>query len=345
MPAALALSVIALAAMVAGCPCIRVPVNASPALRWWLFSNFGAQRICPEMLKRGLPLRTQDRAPAVGRFFPAQCGVDIDGDRQVVTVHFSGTGYAFTTLTRRVGFSCTASVEYRMDFWLGEEDIYVWGQVNRIVNGPSFRLGYVENPLADAATAATPLGTVANLFGNQIAAGELTRGFTVVRNEPRGDSFALGVIQPPQRPITPFDVSGSESLTYANETVEVHGNARDYLGPFEIVDEDQRLQLKLYLEGPAVDVLVVDRRTGDAWREDYQTGRPLGPPPGPVWAGAPLVSGRGEQRASYRLPVGQYYVVIDNTQYAGTMNPPFQPLNPLSDPMAKLSYVAQLGEE
>ncbi|MBW2528463.1 MAG: hypothetical protein JRI23_30085 [Deltaproteobacteria bacterium] len=326
----------------AGCPCVRSTVNASPGLRWWLFSNFGASQICPEMLKRGMGLRLQDRAASVGRFWPNQCSVDVDGDRQVVTVNFSGTGYAYHSMTRRVGFSATASVEYRPDFYLGEEDIYVWGKVNRIVNGPSFRLGYVENPVADFATATTPLGMVANMFGTQITMGELTRGFTVVRNDETGDDFALGILMPPQKPRRPFDVEGTEMLVFANETTEIRANQRDYLGPFEVADTDQALLMKYYLQGSAVDVMVVDKRTGDMWREAYQTGQALGPPPGPVLAGAPLQP--GEMRTSYRLAPGQYYVVIDNTSYAGVVKAPFVPPAPLPEPVVELSYVAQLAD-
>ena len=35
---------------------------------------------------------------------------------------------------------------------------------------------------------------------------------------------------------------------------------------------DQQLQLKLFNQGPAVDVMVVARQVGDAWRESYQLG-------------------------------------------------------------------------
>jgi hypothetical protein len=343
--AALALGVLVLAVVGVGCPCIRGPVNASAGLRWWLFSNFGASKICPEMIKRGVGLRMQDRGAMVGRFFPNQCGLDVNGNTQTVTVHFSGTGYAYTPLTKRVGFSTTASVEYRPDFYLTEDDIYVWGKVNRIVQGPSFRLGYVENPVADAATAVTPLGQIANLFGNQIVSGELTRGFTVVQNdETETKTFALGLLMPPQKPHTPFDVEGDERHTFANETVQVQWQQRDFLGPFDVVDTDQVLTMKMFLEGPAVDVMVVSKQVGDIWREAYQTGRPMGPPPGPVMAGGPLQPQR-DQLASYRLPPGQYFVVIDHSQYAGTVNPPpASPLNPLGGPGVKLSYVAQLAD-
>ncbi len=345
VPASLVLTVLVLAVVGVGCPCLRGPVNASPALRWWLFSNFGASKICPEMIKNGVGLRAQDRGPAVGRFFPTGCTVDVNDDQQTVIVNFIGTGYATTAISGRVGFQCSASVEYRPDFYMGEDDLYVWGKVNRIVNGPKFELGYVENRIADVATQMTPLGTIANLFGNQIVAGELTRGFTVVENwDTETKSFSLGVIQPPQKPRTPYDVSEDENHTFANESIEIQYGQRDYLGPFEVVDSDQRLLMKMHLQGPRVDVMVVQKNIGDLWRESYQQGRPLGPPPGPV-AGATVLEPGRESKVAYNLRPGHYYVVVDHTQYAGVVAPPpVSLLAPLSGPLARITYVAQLAE-
>lgn len=340
--AGLALVVLVVAVVGAGCPCLEAATEASPSLRWWLFSNYGAERICPEMLKRGVSLRLQERAPAIGRFFPTQCSYQVDDNAQTLTVHFAGTGYGFIQPAKRVGFSASASVEYRADFQIAGDDVYVWGRVNRVVHGPEFKIGHVEDRIVDVATSVTPLGAIANYFGNQIVQGELTRGFTVVHNEDRGDSFALGLLSPPSKPFHPFDVSDSEHFTFANETIEVHANQRDYLGPFEIAEMGQVLSMRLYNEGPPVDVMVVDKFTGDQWREGYQTGQPLGPPTGPILAGNPLQTGQATQ--NYRLAPGMYYVVVDNTQYAGVVNPPIMPLNPLSDPVAKISYVAQLVE-
>lgn len=341
-----------LAILGVGCPCARGPVNASPGLRWWLFSNFGASKICPEMVKRGVGLKLQDNGAAVGRFFPTGCNVDVDNQNQLVTVHFTGTGYAFTPVSRRVGFRCTASVQYRPDFYLGEDDIYVWGKVNRIVNGPNFELGYVENKLADVATSLTPLGGLATTFGNQIVAGELTRGFTVVQSwGTESNSFALGILMPPVKPSGPFDVSQDQRYTFANEATEVQPYQRDFLGPFEIVDGTQQLILKMQLQGPAIDVMVVTKAVGDLWREGYQLGQPLGPPPGPVVAGAPLLPGPQVQ-SSYQLLPGFYYVVLDNTPYAGQVAPPPPSLlDPLGLPLglgsaaaARVSYTVQLAE-
>ena len=100
--------------------------------------------------------------------------------------------------------------------------------------------------------------------------------------------------------------------------------------------------MTMSVSGPAVDVMIVEKRVGDAWRESYQLGQPLGPAPGPVAGGAPLQPGPA-QTSRFTLPPGLYYVVLDNTQYAGLVNPPIMPLNPLSDPVARVSYVAQTG--
>ncbi len=342
---ALILSLLVAAVTIGGCRCLDPVVNDSPGLRWWLFSNFGAERICPEMTTTGVPLRLQDRGPAVGRFFPTTCQVEINGSAQTVTVLFTGTGYAYTSLTRRVGFEASASVEYRADFFLTDDDIYVWGKVNRIVRPPDFKLGYVENPFA-AGAVLTPLGHIANTFGNQIVQGELTRGFTVVQNRDTDTkTFGMGILQPPRKPHTPYDVSEDTDYTFANETVQIEWNQRDFLGPFEVVDTDQQIQMRMFLQGPAIEAIVVAKQVGDIWREQYQRESILGPPPGPVLAGTPLTPGR-ETRAAFRVPPGRYYVVLDHTNTAGSVAPPAgNILNPIAaGAAATVSYVAQLGE-
>lgn len=342
--AALSLAAMVVASTFAGCPCISGPVNASPGLRWWLFSNFGASKICPEMLKSGVSLRLQDRSPAIGRFFPMQCAYNVDDNAKTVTVHLSGTGYGYMMPAKRVGFSVTASVEYRPDFQIAGDDIYVWGKLNRIVQGPNFQLGYVENPVVDVMANVPPFGGIANFLGNQVVTGALSRGFTVVQNEDTGKDFTLGILFPPAKPHHPFEVTSTEYYTFANEVIEVNAQQRDYLGPFEIVDAGQSLFLKISTEGAPVDVMIVDKATGDAWREGYQTGRALGPPPGPVQAGGPLQPGSVDSRR-YPLRPGSYYVVIDNTSAAGLVNPPINILNPLAGgATARVSYMAQLVE-
>ncbi|MDI1443771.1 hypothetical protein [Polyangium sp. 6x1] len=338
----LVLLVLALSFAVAGCPCAGTVVNANPQLRWWLFSNFGASRICPEMLKIGVPLKTDSSSPAMGRFFPMTCNYTVDDARQTVAVTFAGTGYGYMMPAKRVGFSTSATIELRPDFAISDDDIYVWGRLNRIISGPDFRVGYIENAAFNVASNIPPFGTLTNFFGNQVITGELTRGFTVVANEDRGNEFTLGILMPPNKPAKPFKVQDDERFTFANESVDIHGNARDFLGPFE-VGSGQSLYLTMSVQGPTVDVMIVSKMVGDPWREGYQTGQPLGPAPGPVLGGAPLAPGPAQTR-KFGLAPGLYYVVLDNTQYAGLVAPPTQVLNPLYDPVARVSYVAQVGE-
>ncbi len=342
-PLSSTLSALALAALVAlslsvsGCTGI---INSSPDLRWKLFSLFGASKICPEMLKKGVSIRLQERSPAMGRFFPMQCTYKVDNSRQTLTVSIAGTGYGYMMPAKRVGFSVTASVEYRPDFVIAGDDLYLWAKLNRMVDGPHFQLGYVENPIVDVA--ANALGGITNFLGNQVVTSAMTQGFTVIHNEDKGDDFTLGIIHPPERPHHPFQTS-SQRYTFANETVDVQGNQRDFLGPFEIAKAGQALYLTLSVQGPAVDVMVVDKATGDVWRDMYQTGKPLGPPPGVVLNGGPLQPGPVDNRR-YQLAPGLYYVVIDNSPYAGTVGPVGSLFNPLNGTLAQVSYVAQLGD-
>ena len=339
----LTLLVLVFSFVIAGCPCTETVVNNNPQLRWWLFSNFGASRICPEMLKIGVSLKTDARTPAIGRFFPSTCTHTVDDATQNVILSFSGTGYGFIAPAKRIGFSCSATIALRPDFQLSGDDIYVYGKLDHHIRGPEFRLGYVENPAVNIATSIPPFGNIANFLGNQVLTSELTRGFTVVANEERGNEVALGILTPPGRPVKPFRViEGDQKFTFANEVVDVHGNQRDYLGPFE-VSPGQALYMTMSVQGPTVDVMIVDRRTGDSWREMYQTGLPLGGPPGPVAGGAPLAQGPSST-LRYVLAPGLYYVVIDNTPNAGLVAPPIQPLNPIHDPIARVNYIAQVGK-
>ena len=233
-----------------GCPCFRDAVNASPEVRWWLFSNFGAQRICPEMQKRAAPLRLAPNPNAVGRFFPEQCQTTVNDAAQTVTIAFSGSGFAWTPIGGRVAFTVAASVEYRMDFFMAEDAVYVWARPARIVTGPTFQVSSIEYKVANWA-AQGPAGYLVNTFGNQIVSSEIASGFTVVHGD-EGDEFALGILQPPLRPPRPFDTS-SGRYAFANETTEVHPEQIDLLGPFEVAANGQALFARLFVRGPAIE--------------------------------------------------------------------------------------------
>jgi hypothetical protein len=323
-------------------------VNNDPDLRWFVFSHFGASRVCPELLKKGVPIHSQDRAPAVGRFFPMTCNVAIDGADRMIIVSVAGTGYGYLTPARRIGFSVTASVEYRPDFVMVGDDVYIWAKVNRIVDGPHFQTGYIENPVIDVMGNVPPFGSMANFLGDQAVTSTLTQGFTVIHGA-HGDDFSLGLLFPPQRPNHPFTVRPRERFTFANETTDVQPAERDFLGPFEVAKEGQALFFSTTVLGTPVNLVVVSKATGDLWRDMYQTGKPLGPPPGPVLYSAPVPPGPVDTRR-YDLPPGLYYVVLDNpgpAPLAGAFPALLNPLGPLGlsgGTLARVSYVAQLSD-
>lgn len=331
-----------IACVAVGCPCVRGAVNASPGLRWWLFSNFGVQRMCPEMLKRGAPLRLSPNGNTIGRFFPTQCQHEVNDELQTVTIHFGGTGFAWTPVAGRVGFSAEAAVEYGMDFYMAEDAVYVWAKTRRIVHGPDFKIGSVENKVADWA-ARSPVGYMANLFGSQIVSGQLSSGFTVVHADD-GDDFTLGILQPPARPKKPFDTAGGDRYVFANETTEVRYGQIDMIGPLEVTDNDQALFFRFRVQGPPIEVLLVRRGTGDLWREGLQQGAALGPPPEPALAGWPLPN-TGETKKKIKVPPGQYYAVLDNSANVGTVMPPWNPLAVVGGNLALVSYTAEVGDE
>jgi hypothetical protein len=334
------LSAAAAALVLTGCGLFRGAVNSSPGLRWWIFSHFGAEKMCPEMLKRGAPLQLVPGGDTLGRFFPNACRTEVNDGQQTVTIHFAGTGYAWTPVAGRVGFSMGASVEYRPDFQLTSDAMYVWAQVNRVVAGPTFAIGSVENKLADWA-ARSPAGYLASTFGSQIVQSQLASGFTVVRTD-HGDEFSLGHLTPPARPVRAFDLGSEDRVVLANETTDVRPGQVDFLGPVEVTESGQALFLTLALNGPAVDVLVLGRAQADPWRESLQLGAPLGAPAYPPVATFVVQPGPSKQRL--RLPPGQYYLVIDNSNSVGAVAPPWSPLSVLGGGAAVLACSVELGE-
>jgi hypothetical protein len=325
---------------VTSCGWLKGPVNASPGLRWWLFSNFGAQRLCPEMMKHSAPLRLTQGGNAVGRFFPDGCSTQVNNGTQTVTVNFSGSGYAWTPVAGRVGFTAGASIDYRMDFYLAEEAVYIWAVPAQVLRGPEFKVGAIEYPVANFA-AQGPAGYLVNTFGSQLMQSQLAAGFTVIHGDD-GDEFALGRVAPPQRVPSPF-VRGSDRFALANETTEVKSGQIDFLGPFEIVDSEHALFLRTRLTGPSVDVLVVSRSVGDVWRKGLEMGTPLGPPPSLPVSGWVLTPGP-ERQDTLRLAPGQYYVAIENGTRVGSVNPPWSPLGVIGGNVAVVAYMAELGE-
>jgi hypothetical protein len=324
-----------------GCPCLREPVNASPGIRWWLFSNFGANRLCPEMLARSAPLKLAPNPNVLGRFFPEQCQAVVNDQSQTITLSFSGSGLVWTPVAGRVAFTAAASVEYKMDFYLDEDAVYVWARPARVLSPATFQVTAVEARLLDVA-AQGPLGFIANSFGGQIVSGQLASGFTVVHAED-GDAFALGQLSPPARP--PRIFAGTEGRKMLlNETIEVHQDQIDLLGPLTVEEGGQALHVRLVAQGPSLDVLLLPRGTGDLMRRNLAAGIPLAPPPAPPLSSFPLMAGRD---FAQRIPLapGQYYLLVDNSVRIGTTNPPWSPLGVVGSNTAVLSAAVELGAD
>jgi hypothetical protein len=333
-------SLLVAGAMLTSCGLFRGAINSSPGLRWWLFSSFGANKLCPEMLRRGTPLRLTPNGNVIGRFFPSTCQNLVDQASQTITIRFGGTGYGWTPLAGRIGFAASAAVEYRPDFFLDDDAMYVWARTNRIVATPEFQIGSSESPIVNAA-AQSPVGYLANIFGGQIMGGQLASGFTVVRTED-GDDFTLGILQPPARPQHPFNASDDERYVFVNETAEIRAEQIDFVGPIQVPQQGQALYIRYRRQGPAAEALVYDRRVADYWRDTLQRGALLAPPQQPPIASLPLTASEAEHKL--RLPAGEYMIVIDNSSRVGTVRPPWNPLSTVGVNTLFLSYRVELGE-
>jgi hypothetical protein len=339
-PAVLGLWMILFAIAATGCPCAGVILNNDPNLRWWAFKTWGAQRVCPEMLKSSVPLRWQEGQAVAGRYFPTSCTHSINDQNRTILVNVGGTGYLYMPTVKRVGFNLNVAVEYTFDYRFEDEGVWAWGKLHKVAAGPDFKILSVENKIADIAAVMTPAGPAANTVGGQVVTGFLQRGFTVIETD-SGKEFSLGILPPGKHPVRPIEIdAGDETLTFANETTDVAVGQRDFLGPFEVADEDQAIQIKGSLAGNAVELMVFQKTIGDSWREAYQTGGGVAPPMNPVSTAA-IQPGPFTKR--FKLRPGFYYVVVDNTSTAGQVNPPVGFLN-IVDPTSRLTYVAQLIE-
>jgi hypothetical protein len=324
-----------------GCAWFRSAINDSPEIRWWLFSHYGADRMCPEMQRRTAPLRLGAGGNVIGRLFPSSCQAQVDEGRRTVSLEFTGSGYAWTAIAGRVGFSVHAGVEYRADFSLQSDAMYVWARSERMLFPAQFHVDSVQNRLVDWATQQSVGAYLTSVFGAQLAQSQLASGFTVVRTE-QGDSFSLGILQPPERPAEPFRAGAEDRQLVASETVEIRVEQLDFLGPIWVSGEGQGLFFRYQLTGPAAEALLYARADADAWRERLQRGAAFGPPPVPALLGFGLSPGAGSEQ-SFRLPPGQYVLVVDHTSQLGAVSPPYNPLNAVGANSLVLSYRLELG--
>jgi hypothetical protein len=300
--------------------------------------KFGLERFCEEMNRRGAPLKLNEGQPVTGRFYAESCqsqAID-DESRQSFVVKFSGKGYAWNELLGRIGFTSSGLVEYAADFRLKDGAMYVYFRPRRI-DAAAFQTLMVES--AAAQVGMTVSGVNADEAGRRIVTGQLERGFTVIRYGTSGETdFGVGIVPVGGQPYKPFQISGSDKLTLANERTEVPVGQQDIIGGFEITRDGQALYLTMSLDGAAgADVFVLPKPVGDRMVEQYVRQRGAAPMDAPPLLDEALVPGPLWKRF-VPLNRGLYYLVLDHSGSVGRTHPP------ASSGAAKIDYLVQVGE-
>lgn len=284
---------------------------------------YGTSRICAEVQSRSMPLRLRDDDPIVGRFIPLGCASrELAGGN--LSLQFGGRGYVWTNLSLRVGFEAASSMEYDTDFLMDGSTMYVYFRP-RNAAGATFVTRMVEQPQAAFFGGLPALGgaggqSMTDRFGSQIMAGQLSRGFTVIRTAGGTVELGVGILPPGKHPAPAIAGVDGGKQVIVNERTEVHRNQRDYV-PLEVPQGRSRLTLLVGVDGaPAIDVLLVPRAMGEAWLWTYLTQAATTPPPGPPILDEAVAAG-GVWRRTLAVPPGQYYLVLDNTETAGRTAP------------------------
>lgn len=316
---------------------ISGPINdpSNRALRRDILA-FGIKQLCPEMVQHSAPLKLAEDSPAIGRFYPRVCTQQAlaNGD---LFVQFSGVGYAYTNVSKKITFQMAGTVTYDPDFLMDGSTMYAYFRT-RQVQGSSFQTRVIEQPIANFMNQLSPLG---DQFGRQLVSGKLSEGFTVLRESNGNADFGLGMIERGKRPVHPFDVRSSDRSTYENMRAEVHQGERDFIGPVAVVGSGRALFVTARLDGvPAADVLLMRKADADASIELYLAYPQAGPLAGSPLRGDVVQAGVPYVR-TMPVPEGTYYVVLDNTASAGQVSPP---ANLLDDRAAVFDYVVETGD-
>jgi hypothetical protein len=304
--------------------------------------KFGLERFCFEMTRRGAPLKLSDDQPVAGRFFAQSCNQTVvdNEQRKSVIVQYTGRGYGWTNITGRIGFTTAGLVEYAPDFQLDDKDaMYIYFRPRK-VDSASFQTLMVESAVARGGMAM--LNVNPDQIGRQLVDGQLKRGFTVIRYDENGETdFGLGYIPKGQKPFKPFVVNSEDKITLADDRTEVHTGQMDFIGGFEVPDDDKALYLTASVDGaPAVDAFLVPKSIGDTMIENYV--RQAGPTPLTAQPILDEAIAAGQLWKRY-VPArkGIYYLVVDHSAQVGRTAPPAQVGD---DRAAKVDYVVQLGD-
>ncbi|MBK7583517.1 MAG: hypothetical protein IPI67_25410 [Myxococcales bacterium] len=324
---------------VLGAGVINNPKNKS--LRFDIL-KFGLERFCFEMTHRGAPLKLSDDQPVLGRFFADTCSQTVldDDNRKSIIVQYTGKGYGWTNLTGRIGFTSAGLIEYAPDFQLHEDgSMYIYFRPRKI-DSTNFQMLMVESALARGGMSI--LNVKPDQIGRQIVDGQLQRGFTVIRYNDKGETdFGLGYVPKGRKPFKPFVVASEDKVTLINDRTEVHTGQMDFIGGFEIKDDDQALYITASLDGaPGVDAFLVPKFLGDQMIEQYVKAPGAAALPQPPLLDEPLLAGQPWKRF-VPSPKGVYYLVIDHSSQVGRTSPPAQAGD---DRAAKIDYVVQSGD-
>ncbi|RYZ05017.1 MAG: hypothetical protein EOO73_21755 [Myxococcales bacterium] len=323
---------------VLGAGVVNDPANKS--LRFDML-KFGLDRFCEEMLKAGAALKLSDREPVLGRFYAESCQSQVIDEeaRKSFVLQYTGKGYAWTNVTGKLGFTSRGLVEYAPDFQLSDGALYVYFRP-KSVDAAVFQLLTVDSQLAQAGIAATAGQLSPDEVGKHVLDSQLKRGFTVIRygNDGRTD-FGVGYVPKGEKPYKPFDISTTKAVL-VNERTEVHLQGQDYVGPLTVTDSGSALFVNLELDGAdAVDYQLVPKAVGDAMLDRYV--RSPGPCPQLAPPAFDSSAARGARAVQpVPLPVGQYYLVLDNSGALGRSQPPAAAAG---DAAARVDYALLLG--
>ncbi len=306
---------------------------------------FGLGQFCQQMTSHNAPLQLTPGGPVTGRFFPQHCAQQVldNGD---LWVQFDGFGYAWLDIPRKVTFTSAATIQYNQDFKCADDNsIYAYFDT-RTVSPPDFRLGQIEQPVANLVQ--NWIAPIAIAVGQQMVSGQLAQGFTVIEDEGGSIDFSMGHVPVGQRPFHPVGSGGashgSNRMTYENLRTEVHSGERDFIGPIQVDGSGRALFMQMHLEGaPSVDIFVLPKTQGDASLKLYYDYGPAGPLPYPP-PFADIVQYGVEYQRAVPVPAGMYYVVIDNSSSAGTVSPPAPLFGVVGDVPAVLNYAIQIGD-
>ena len=301
---------------------------------------FGMGQFCQQMQTHDAPLALAPGSNIIGRFYPTQCQTQElqNGDW---FVQFSGFGYAWTNLSKKLTFTMSGAVEYMADFQMSGSTMYIYFRPRQVTSS-NFASHVIEQPVAQFLNSLSNLG---DTFGKQLVSSQLGAGFTVIRASNGSSDFSVGLIEVGKTPQHPIDVHGTDRITWENARVEVHGNERDFVGPIEVTGSGRAIYLSGQLDGiPALDVLLLRKDVGDGSLQLYYNYPQSGPLAGPPLGQAVMQQGQPFTHA-FPVDAGLYYVVFDNTSSAGAVAAQaLAPMSLLTDSAAVVSYAAQIGD-